>query len=378
MLGRGYEERDHLRTSPTRLAAALVVAVLTVLACNFAVGRWLERNGTNLGYVYISHKWRVLGSLDGPVDWLVLGDSSGSQSFDPRVLQAVTGERGVNLGTLGNFGLSDDLWMLEEHIERFGPPKRVVLVHVYDVWHRGLRASLIGRIPRDWVLSDESAELYDLDEDERREIFLNRYVPLYAERSSLRKSIEYAWLRAISDEEELAEIRRKDRSLPIEDPVLQDDGFVRMCGAVIDAVKRDARGHVKSLAKRRRFRISKDNREALLAIAALAREHGFTVHVVNGPVYERLRLKPDFQRYYAQGVKQLRRVVADYPEVQVVEDVRGYDGDQLQNVDHITCDAAEDYTRWVIDQVSEDPLGEDPLDEDPLDEPAAKDDHAKD
>lgn len=350
MLGRGYHERDALRTSPARFAAALVVGVLTVLACNLFVGRYLERHGTNLGYVYISHKWRVLERLEGPVDWLVLGDSSVSQAFDPEVLRRATGQRAVNLGTIGNFGLSDDLWMLEEHIERFGPPKRVLLVHVYDVWHRGLRGELVGRIPRSWVLSDEIAERYGFDEDARRQILLNRYVPLYAERSSLRKSLEYAWLAFISDEEELAEIRRHDRSLPVEDPVLGDDGFVRMCGAVGDAVKRDARGHMKYLAKRR-FRVSKDNREALLAIARLAHEHGFPVLIINGPIYERLRLKPELQAHFERGVERLRKLVADYPEVVVVDQLRGYDGDQLQNVDHITCDATEDFTRWVIDQV---------------------------
>lgn len=355
MLRRGYEEHTIPRTSAVRMLLVVVLMAGTLLAVNRGVGRWLDRRGTNLGYVYIAHKWWVLEQLDQPVDWLVLGDSSGSQGFDPAVLTAQTGKRAVNLGTLGNFGLHDDLWMLEEYIERFGPPERVVLVHVYDVWRRRLKGSLVGRIPRDWVLDDETAERYDFDDDKRKELLLNRYARLYADRTSLRKTLEYAYLRWTHDDEELAEIRRKDKALPVEDPELMDDGFVRMCGAITHVVKGDARGHMRFVNKSRP-RISKDNREALLAIAKLAREHGFAVTVINGPLYERLRIKEPWQRYFDGLVRQLRTVVKDYPEVQVVDQVLGFDGDQLQNVDHITCDATEAYTRWAIDQIEGAPV----------------------
>lgn len=350
MLERGYEEHTPPRTSPPRLLLAVLVMALTVVGANWAVGRFLDTQGTNLGYVYIAHKWRVLSTLDAPVDWLVLGDSSGSQAFDPQVLHDTTGKTAINLGTIGNFGLSDDLWMLEEYIDRFGPPERVVLIHVYDVWHRSLKPSLIGRIPRPWVLSDQTAERYGFDQEARRDIFLNRYVRLFAERTSLRKSIEYAWLRLTSDDEELADARKKDRALPPEDPELTDSGFVRMCGALPSALKRDSRGHMRFL-KKRRPRISKDNREALLSIAKLAQQHGFPVHVINGPLYERLERKPEFHGYFDRQVTMLRTLVEDYPMVHIGPNVLGFDSAHLQNVDHISCDATADYTRWAIGQV---------------------------
>ncbi len=350
MLRRGTQEHTTPRASPLRLLMVVVVMAVTVVSINWGVGRFLDRRGTNLGYVYIAHKWHVLGKLDTPVDWLVLGDSSVSQGFDPAVLEAKTGQTAVNLGTIGNFGLSDDLWMLEEYIERFGPPKRVLLVHVYDVWHRKLKRNLLGRIPRPWVLSDESAELYEFSAEQRRDIFLNRYVRLYAERTSLRKSIEYTWLRLTYDDDELADFRRKDRSLPKEDPELMDDGFVRMCGANKRVLKRDSRGHMKML-RRARPRLSKDNQQAMLAIAALAREHGFKVDIINGPLYERLKMKKEWQRYFKGVQTKLQRLLADYPEVHIEPMVMGFPSKQLQNVDHITCDATEEFTEWVIERV---------------------------
>ncbi|MCH9683697.1 MAG: hypothetical protein K0V04_19845 [Deltaproteobacteria bacterium] len=350
MLNRGTDETATPTVTPLRLAAVVVIMVLTVLASEWAGGRFLDRNGTNLGYVYIAHKWKVLGDLDEPIDWLVVGDSSGSQGFDPAVAEQLTGKRSINLATIGNFGLQDDLWMLEEYIERFGPPEKMVLIHVYDVWHRRFRPKLVGRIPRRWVTTEETAERYDFDEEQRKEILLNRYVRLFAERKSLRKTIEFTWLKLTKDEEELEEIRRKDRKLPNEDPELTDSGFVRVCGALPKSVKRDARGHVRTLAKRR-SRISKDNKEALLAIAELAREHDFTVHIVPGPVYERLRLKKEFQKYFDTEVRQLRKIVKDHPQVYVSDEIRGFNGDQLQNVDHLACEHTETFTRWAVDQI---------------------------
>lgn len=359
MLERGYEERTTPTTGPLRLVIVVVVMALAVLGANHAVGRFLDTRGTNLGYVYIAHKWHVLKKLDEPVDWLVLGDSSCSQGFDPAVLQAQTGHTAVNLGTIGNYGLSDDLWMLEEYIERFGPPKRVVLIHVYDVWHRRLKTALVGRIPRPWVLTDDTAERFDFDEEQREDLWLNYYVRLYADRTSLRKTIEWTWLKFIKDEDELVEIRKKDRALPSEDPELLDSGFVRMCGVETRALKRDARGHMRFLRKRRP-RLSKDNKKALLAIAELAKEHDFAVDILNGPVYERLRIKPEFGKYFDRQVKMLRRAVKDYPQVRIHEQVRGFDGDELQNVDHITCEATETYTTWAIEQINSEPPPPDP------------------
>ena len=349
MISRGYTESPVKPPTLVGFLVALLVMVGTVFAFNHWIGRYLDRNGTNLGYRYIAHKWYVLEHLDEGVDWLVLGDSSGSQSFDPGVLEAQTGQTAINLGTIGNFGLTDDLWMLED-LERFGPPKRVVLIHVYDVWRRRLDPKLLGRIPRDRVLSEETIEKYDIDEEQFDEMWLVRHVRMYAERTSIRKALELTWHRMTKTEEEMEELRKKDRSLPEKEPELTDSGFVRMCGALPNALKRDSSGHMRFLRKSR-ARISKDNREALQAMAALAKEHGFELHVVNGPIYERLAAKSEFQKYFDGIVEGLHKLTKGNPRVHVVEEVYPVSSKYLQNVDHITCDGTEGYTRWVIEHV---------------------------
>lgn len=350
MISRGYTEAVVKPPSLVGFLVAIGVMIGTVYAANHWIGRYLDRNGTNLGYRYIAHKWHVLGELDEGVDWLVLGDSSGSQSFDTGVLEAKTGKTAVNLGTIGNFGLTDDLWMLEEYLERFGPPERVVLIHVYDVWRRRMNPKLLGRIPRDRVLSEETIEKYDIDEEQFDEMWLVRYVRMYAERTSIRKAIELTYHRWTKTDEEMEELRKKDRSLPEKEPELTDSGFVRMCGALPKAVKGDARGHMRFLA-RNRPRISKDNKEALQAIAKLAAEHGFELTVINGPLFDRLAMKPKFKKYFDGIVLGLHKLTRGNSRVQIVEEVYPASIEHLQNVDHITCDATEYFTTWAIEQI---------------------------
>lgn len=350
MLSRGYTESEVRPTTVVRLVIVVLIMAATVWAANRGIGRYLDLHGTNLGYRYIAHKWRVLEKLDEPVDWLVLGDSSGSQAFDPEILAADRDLTAVNLGTIGNFGLTDDLWMLEEYIERFGPPDRVVLIHVYDVWRRRLDPKLLGRVPRDRAMSPEIVEKYGIDEEQLEQMWLVRYVRMYAERTSIRKALELTWHRLTKTDEELAELRKADRSLPEKEPELTDSGYVRMCGAIGKELRRDSAGHMKFLRKSR-ARISKDNREALQAIAALAEEHGFELDIVNGPLYDRLAAKREFEKYFKGIVTGLHKLTRGNPHVHIVESVYPVPSKHLQNVDHITCDGVPGYTRWVIAQI---------------------------
>ncbi len=350
MLERAYEESLCFHTTPRRIAWVIVIMLATVFAVDAAVGAWLDRHGTNLGYRYIAHKWRVLADLEQPVDWLVLGDSSVAQAFDPDVLARDTGITAVNLGTIGNFGVTGDLWMLEEYLERFGAPQRVVLVHAYDVWHRPLDRTLIGRVPRGWATSARIRERYEIEGDALVDLVTNRHARLYAERASIRKALELTWWTLVKDDAELAAIRAADRGLPRSEPELVGNGFVRMCDPMPAHVAGDERGHRRSLAKRR-FRISRDNREALLRIAELTVEHGFRVDIVPGPIYGRLAAQERHERYMDAEIQALRSLVEPFPGVMVHRELRTYDRHQMQNADHITCDAAPDYSRWLIERV---------------------------
>ncbi len=348
MLERGYTEGQHT-TRWRSIALALVITIAGFLAANALLGRYLDRNGPNLGYRYVAYKWALLGESE-PVDWLVLGDSTVNQGFDPRHLEEQTGLRGLNLGTIGNFGTIDDLWMLEEYLERHGPPKAVVVVHTYDVWIRRFHRPFLGRIPRARPLTRETKRAFKIKRKDRREIAINRYMRLYAERRSLRKSLKFAYLDATRSEEEMAALRVSDRDLPLRDPVMTETGYVEMCGAIPEVVRRDYRGHVKHVSSQK-FELSGDNRRALEAMMRLADERGFELYIAPGPLYEHLPKKRAFKRYYASLQATLRELANQHPRAHFIEGLKTFPEEQMQNADHITCDAAPIYTDWLTEQV---------------------------
>ncbi len=349
MLERGYTEGQHT-TRWRSIALALVITIAGFLAANALLGRYLDKNGPNLGYRYVAYKWELLGDSQ-PVDWLVLGDSTVNQGFDPRHLQRQTGLSALNLGTIGNFGTIDDLWMLEEYLDRHGPPKAVVVVHTYDVWIRRFHRPFLGRIPRTRPLTRETNRAFKIRRKDRREIAINRFARLYAERRSLRKSIKFAYLNATRSEEEMSALRVSDRDLPLKDPVMTASGYVEMCGAIPEVVRRDYRGHVKHVNKQQ-FQLSGDNRRALKAMMRLADERGFDLYIASGPLYEQLAKKRAFRRYFGELQTTLRELAGEHARVHVLDRLKTFPEEQMQNADHITCDAAPVYTDWLIEQVN--------------------------
>ena len=344
-------EREHESPGVGRLVGIVLVMLLVVLGINAFAGDYLEDNTTNLGYRYISHKWKVLEELDEPVDWLVLGDSSVAQGFDPRILETDESETAINLGTIGVYGLIDDWWMLEEYVERFGPPKKVIIVHVYDVWKRGFPRRLLGKIPRERAMTKKAAKYFGMSWRSRRDRWLARYVPLYSEKRSIRAGFELAWHEATKTEKEMKKLRRRDSRFPQDDPVFTESGFVEVCEAIPRSANRDYRQHRQSLTKNPTAKISRTNWHALRNMGYLAQRKGFDIYVVNGPIHRKLPRTAAFKEHWGQLRGQLEEKIDTLDWVHFEPGFFRASPKELTSVDHISCDAAPRYTRWLIKRV---------------------------
>jgi hypothetical protein len=360
MLKRGYTESE-AATTPRQLALILVVGALTVCALNALAGRYLERHGTNLAYLHIAHKWRVLGELKRPVDWLLLGDSALAQGVDPALIEAARGKRAVNLGTIGNFGLTDDLWMLEEYIARFGAPEAVALVHGYDQWPRQLDRRLFGRIPRHWIFGGRFARREGLGLGARARFLVDRFVPLHTERESLRRAVELGYWRATSSLTQFdARLARRFvsgewRFFPSV-PVQRADGYVEMCGALPEYVRRQAAGILRGLRDEPAARaISEENERAFGEIVALAERHRFTLHIMSSPLVDEVMRAPAVAERWSAVRARLRELAATSGRVHLVDEVAGFVVGQMQGVDHIDCEVVPSYTRWLAQRLAEAP-----------------------
>jgi hypothetical protein len=110
------------------------------LAANVAIGRLLLPKTV---YETPLSSLQELRSLQAPVDWIVLGDSTASRSVRPGFLCPRLGVTCLDLSTAGNFSLVEEAWLLELYLRRFPPPKKVVLAHSFPSFSIEARPELL-------------------------------------------------------------------------------------------------------------------------------------------------------------------------------------------------------------------------------------------
>jgi len=313
--------------TPRSLAYFIVGSFLAFFLLNHAASLYLRVNGTNLGYRMIEAKWDMLYEMDEPVDWLVLGDSSCAHGFVPESWNEVMGGKSVNLGTIANLLLSNDAWMLEKYIEKFGAPEKVLLVHVADIWHRGYRSSLIGKVPEPWGFWGTREAKIDLTTEQEWKVWLSRYVPTYAENKTLSAHL-------------LNFGPTKDFDLG-----MGSAGFIPGKEHDSRRLRRDLSKTLKTVRKTKNMRISKGNRAALNALGRLSSEYEFDIYLAHGSLYEKLRNDRAFSRFYDKQLQNIRKITNKYPRLHVVPTVLDYPKDKMEaTVDHVHPAAAPGYT----------------------------------
>lgn len=324
---------------PRSLLAGWLGVLLLVLLANFVLAPRMIEGGRNLAGWIIGHKWRMLLGLNQPVDDLVLGDSSCNQGVNPVTLARALGDqRAVNLCTIGDMLALNDAWMLQSYLERFGAPKRVVIVHVYDIWSRDFEWSRVGSIPVGVLGLRKLRPEIQLKRWQLRSYLESRYFPLYSSNLSLR-----------------ARLRAGDPRLRnVPGPRQVDSlGFLADTAAFPDSVELDRQGHLKFLATES-FQLSGDNRRGLTRIARLAEEHDFDVYLASAPVYDRLAEEPRFQAYLAQVHEALASASGEGSRVHLVfEQPMTFPASQMQNADHLVLEAANRYTGALAARIRE-------------------------
>ena len=322
---------------PRQLLITWVGVLAIVLFCNFAVVPPLLEGGRNLAGWIIGHKWRLLLDLKQPVDDLVLGDSSCNQGVNPATLARELGDRrAVNLCTIGDMLALNDAWMLQSYIERHGPPRRVIIVHVYDIWSRDFNWSRVGSIPVGLMTLRKLRPEVRLQRWQLRSYIESRYFPLYSSNLSLQ-----ARLRAGDPRIRNSPGPRRIDSL----------GFLADTVAFPDSVELDLRGHLRFLGEDA-YQLSPDNRRGLARIAELAEDHGFEVYLAPAPVYERLAEAAPFVRYFSQVEESLAGVAGEGSRVHLVFDhPMTFPASVMQNADHLVLDAANQYTRALAARI---------------------------
>jgi len=312
----------------------LAGAFLIVFVVNQLVSSRLEAQHPDRGVARVRAKWLMLEDLRG-ADGVVLGDSSGAVGVDPGILADRLGGRWVNLCTIGDTLLLEDVWMLDRLLARDEPPRRVVIVHVYDVWGRGVRPDVFAHVPLPWGYWDDVDPPLELSPTGLRDLSLARYAPLYYAPESTREvaSAPLAWL------------ARPPAHTPL-GWAPQDEGRAAR-------VLADARGHLARVRAGLGARLSRPNRLALERLVELTETHPVQVHLASSPVFRGLQADPDYRVVYARLQEQLAEYAARSDRLHLVfaEEQVAFPAGELENADHVLRAGARVYSRELAERL---------------------------
>jgi hypothetical protein len=321
------------RKMTLRLAGGLI-AFLVIF--NVAAVVLLAVRPVNRGNWLVRAKWDLLDRTS-PVETLVLGDSSCNQGVVPAVLDAKLHTRSINLCTIGNMLAVNDAWMLDEYISAHGAPKRVVIVHVYDMWSRDADATfmrLLGKIPRGWGFWKRMTPALDLGISDLEDIVSSKFLPLHAETTSLQQ-----WLTSPG-----AAMRTRF--------AIDERGFMAVTEAAPKRVAQNLLKHERELPELT-TEPTPINHAALVALDELARTHHLDVTIALAPMVDELWAKAAMQRHVDGLRRAIRRMIGAGSPIRVLDGAPAtFTAAQMENVDHVVGDAARHYTEWLADKLT--------------------------
>ena len=91
---------------------------------------------------------------------------------------------------------------------------------------------------------------------------------------------------------------------------------------------------------------------AMQEIGVLADSYGFDIYLVNSPVYQGLYDNPAYQSYLSGVQQKLAEFASDSSYVYHIPAVRTFPAELMQTPDHLILTGAEEYTHWLIEQIS--------------------------
>jgi len=358
------QSRDAARKGVLR---AVIGALVLVLIGDALWARFLSRVMTDHALLFTVQEERVRNSTS---DILLIGDSTLGHGVDAGIISRETGLTAVDAALVGYFGVYGDYRMLRSHLDGGHLPKTIVLMHVYDVWHREIEPNIyrrcapsIGEAATDFLLRrGRPVEALDL--------LLGRLFETYRYKAHLQQVLCRNWLPLVSLDRSSKEIRyrrmvqfrlqhgwssfdnleRENRRIR---EVVAETGYYPHERRHSVALAADAQYHL-DFVKSAPFHISPDNRYWLERVCGLAATHEVPVYLAYGPMLREC-LEADEFRPHLAGLREFFRefqeahpgfhvLYNDFFPVEVNE--------ALNNIDHVTLEGERRFSHYLAGRLS--------------------------
>jgi len=321
---------------PGRIGLVVAVCGVLFVAANVFWVWYLGRQPTNLTEQRVRYMWQQVYEMDAAPNWLIVGDSSARHGIDLETWRAATGETVVQAGTVADWLLVDNAWMLEEAISQGHAPEKVLMMSVYDQLHRELAVPVMAQAPFDVSVQNPYGLRVPLTVGERWELALLRYVPLYTRHESVQEAVP----------ELLTNLGPALASAEIERPSLYAERRANP-----RFVAWDLQQHQR-FVRANTFKVNPLNERAMARIIALVEAHDIQLYVAASPVYEELAADEAYQAYFADVEAWWRAVDTSSDHVHYLAGQQRFSAAQMTNADHTTAAGAQVFTRALVGQLA--------------------------
>jgi len=342
------EQADRLRSLLTRIAgpkgwagiAATVCCVLaTLLVLNTAAYYYLQEQPKSahgpeavIGARGPLSGWHGLIDLKEPVDTLILGDSEAGVNLVTGPIADRLGGNIINLGNNAYSSLLMDAWMLEYYVQKFGPPRNVILLRSCYSYQYSRILEFMAVVPLEWGYWDRLGTVPDWKAGELQKLFISKYAVLDSDSDVLTYRLMHPLDLFAQPYTKITPLSYYSKGT--------------MIASTMKNYNRE-----KWPWEFSPFRPSSDSMNALTDMSNLARSLGFQFYIAIGPEWDEAYQDPGRQAKVSGMEKWLTQFTDSQYVHLVLTTPMTFREDQMQNVDHLRPGAERQYTEAALGEI---------------------------
>ncbi len=280
-------------------------------------------------------------------DLIILGDSSASENIDPAIIEKKTNYSSLNLATVGDSLMIGNYFQLQDYLKYHQPPKAILLMFVYDFWHRRPN-NLVYRNYYNFIIKEI---IFNPDSLKVNSYFLAFLMPSFRYRLDILKIMNPASIingghllssfRSIKEERDWFRIR-----------VYEKSGFLPVFRSFPEYYSLDVKWHQRFLSGSD-FYVSKSNQYYLSKISSLAKENNIKVYYA-APVLSKDIVGYEPGQSYLNGCLSFINGLSEKYDFKIInEDYYSLDALAHSNsVDHLLAGEAEKFSSFLADRIN--------------------------
>ena len=312
--------------SKSKFVTSTLLPLAFFLILNLMLVAFFKIKNPNRGYEVIKKKWTLAQEYQGSIDWLVIGDSACNQGFNNKVFEQNIKGKSLNLCTIGDMLVWDDVWLLEQLIDRNQIPKNIILSHTYDVWQRS-------EIPE---LSFQQVPQLDfktsLDVPYKKNRFVQFFPIIYQVKTIIHLLFNPGTL------------SKADLSYSTQGQQIITNHFK-------EKIKKDQKRH--EATSESTFKISEENMEAFLKLIDLTKQNNIKLHYVHAPILENILDHSSFKNKYTQYINSINQLCSQHNIKLISTEAIPFKLEELEaSIDHISFLASERYTEYIAQEIN--------------------------